>query len=324
MWAIICRSWGEPEDLDFDEMPEPDMIEGGVRIKVRAAGVNFADSLIIAGKYQVKPFHPFSPGLEVAGEVMECAPSVVRFKPGDRVMALVQYGGYAEQVVTEESDVFLIPDNMDFITAASFLVVYGTSHIGIKYKLNLKKGETLLINGAAGGVGLTAIEIAKLMGGTIIAAAGSKNKLELAKKMGAHHLINYREEDVRARVKIFTKGKGVDAVYDPVGGDAFEVALRATSQRGRVLVVGFASGSVQKILANILLVKNISVIGYYWGAYRILEPKLLKESFAELIGWFEEGKLRPHISQTFDLPDAGAAIKALSSRQSTGKVVIKI
>lgn len=324
MWAIICREWGSSDKLEFDEVPEPEMIEGGIRIRVRAAGVNFADSLIIEGKYQVKPLHPFSPGLEVSGQVMECASSVNGFKSGDRVMAIVQHGGYAEEVVVHHQNVFKIPDSMSFHEAAAFPVAYGTSHIGLKHKLKLEKGETLLINGAAGGVGLTAVELAKQMNVKVVAAAGSDRKLAVAKKAGADHLINYNSEDVRAKVKIYTKGKGVDAVYDPVGGEAFKTALRATAQMGRVLVVGFASGSIPQIPANILLVKNISVIGYYWGAYQVLNPSILDKSFSELFGWFESGQLKPQISKTFDLEDAGKAIEELGKRKSIGKLVIKI
>ena len=324
MWAIICREWGSADKLEFDEVSVPEMIEGGIRIRVKAAGVNFADSLIIEGKYQVKPLHPFSPGLEVSGQIIECAPSVNGFKNGDRVMAIVQYGGYAEEVVVPQQNVFKIPDSMSFQVAAAFPVAYGTSHIGLKYKLRLEKGETLLINGAAGGVGLTAVELAKQMNVKVIAAAGSDGKLAMAKQAGADHLINYNSEDVRAKVKIYTKGKGVDAVYDPVGGEAFKSALRATAQMGRILVVGFASGSIPQIPANILLVKNISVIGYYWGAYQVLNPLILEKSFSELFGWFDSGQLSPHISKIFDLEDAGKAIEELGKRKSVGKLVIKI
>jgi len=324
MWAQLCRDWGEPDDLEFDEAPEPEMVEGGVRINVKAAGLNFADTLMIKGEYQVKPRHPFSPGLEVSGVVIECAADVTRVKEGDRVMAIVHYGGFAEQVVASENDVFVIPDNMDFVNAAAFPVVYGTSHIGLKYKLKLKAGETLLVNGAAGGVGLTAVEIGKKMGATVIASAGGPEKLKVASRMGADHLIDYRTENIRDRAKIFTDGRGVDAVYDPVGGSAFDASLRAAAQGGRILVVGFASGTVPQIPANILLVKNLSVIGFYWGAHRILAPDLIATSFDELLGWYEAGDLKPHVSHTYDLADASTALKKLTSREATGKIVLKM
>lgn len=322
MRAFLCHDWGDAEDMKIEDAPAPEMIDDGVRIAVKAAGVNFADTLMIKGEYQVRPPFPFSPGLEVAGEVVECAPGVTAFKPGDRVLAMVHYGGYATESVAPAKDVVKIPDSMDFTVAAGFPIVYGTSHIGLKDKLNLQPGETLLVHGAAGGVGLTAVEIGKKLGATVIATAGGPDKLEVAKQYGADHLIDYRAEDIRERVKQLTDGRGADAVYDPVGGSAFDASLRCTVQRGRILVVGFASGTVPQIPANILLVKNLSVIGYYWGAHRTLDPDLIKRSFAELMQWFEAGELKPHISHTFDLADAAKAMAMLKSRKSTGKVVL--
>jgi len=324
MRAVVCKEWCGPEDLVVEEVLAPPLIDGGVRIAVKAAGVNFADTLMIRGKYQVKPPQPFSPGLEISGEVIECASGIDQFKPGDRVMAIVHYGGYAEETVSAVENVYKIPASMDFVTAAAFPVVYGTSHIGLKEKLRLQPDETLLVHGAAGGVGLTAVELGKLFGATVIAAAGTPDKLEVAKRWGADHLIDYREEDIRARVKEITDGRGADAVYDPVGGSAFEASLRSTAQRGRILVVGFASGEVPQISANILLVKNISVIGYYWGAHRTLDPGLVELSFQELLTWYSEGRLKPHVSNTFDLREAETAMAMLLGRKSTGKVVLTI
>ena len=322
MRAVVCKEWCGPEDLVVEEVPPPPLIVGGVRIAVKAAGVNFADTLMIRGEYQVKPSRPFSPGLEIAGEVMECASGVDRFKPGDRVMATVHYGGYAAEAVTAVDNVYEIPASMDYVTAAAFPVVYGTSHIGLKEKLRLQSGEILLVHGAAGGVGLTAVELGKLLGATVIATAGNPDKLLVAKRWGADHLIDYRNEDIRARVKEITDGRGADAVYDPVGGNAFEASLRSTVQRGRILVVGFASGEVPQIPANILLVKNISVIGYYWGAHRTLDPGLVERSFEELLTWYGEGRLKPHVSSVFDLTEVETAMAMLSGRKSTGKVVL--
>lgn len=322
MRAVVCREWGTPEDLSVEEMPEPAMIDGGVRLAVEAAGVNFADTLMVSGEYQVRPPFPFSPGLEVAGTVLECAPGVTRVKPGDRAFGLVGFGGYAEQVVAPEADVFRVPDDMDPVSAAAFPVVYGTSHIGLKEKLRLQPGEVLLVTGAAGGVGLTAVELGKKMGVTVIAAAGGADKLAVAADYGADHLIDYRTEDIRERVKQLTDGRGADAVYDPVGGSAFDAALRACTQRGRILVVGFASGTIPQVPANILLVKNISLIGYFWGAHRKLDPDLIQRSFDELLQWYADGALRPHVSHTFDLADAAKAMGALKSRTSTGKVIL--
>ena len=324
MWAQVCREWGDPDGLDFDEVDEPEMVQNGVRIKVKAAGLNFADTLMIRGDYQVKPRHPFSPGLEVAGVVIECAVGVSRVKEGDRVMAVVHYGGYAEQVVADENDVYVIPQSMEYAVAAAFPIVYGTSHVGLKHRLKLKPGESLLVNGAAGGVGLTAVELGKKMGAMVIASAGGTEKLAVAARMGADHRIDYKTEDIRARAKIFTEGRGVDCVYDPVGGSTFEASLRATAQGGRILVVGFASGTLPQIPANILLVKNISVIGFYWGALRVLAPQLLDESFHELLGWYAAGELSPHVSHRFDLADAGKALEMLGSRAATGKIVLEM
>jgi NADPH:quinone reductase len=322
MRAFLCHEWGEAGTIKVEETAAPEMFEDGVRIAVKAAGVNFADILMVKGEYQVRPQFPFSPGLEVAGEVIECAAGVSGFKAGDRVLAMVSHGGYATEVVAPTKDVIAIPDSMDFTIAAGFPIVYGTSHIGLIDKLKLQAGETLLVHGAAGGVGLTAVEIGKKLGASVIATAGSPEKLAIAKQFGADHLIDYSVEDIKDRVKQLTDGRGADAVYDPVGGSAFDASLRCTTQRGRILVVGFASGTVPQIPANILLVKNISVIGYYWGAHRKLDPDLIKRSFGELMTWFENGDLKPHISHTFDLADAAQAMNMLSSRKSTGKVVI--
>jgi len=322
MRAVICREWGTPEDLTIEDMPEPEMSAGGVRVAVKAAGVNFADTLMITGDYQVRPPFPFSPGLEIGGEVLEVAAGVTRVKPGDKVMGMVPHGGYAEQVIAPEINVTKVPDSMDEISAAAFPVVYGTSHIGLKHKLKVQPGEVLLVNGAAGGVGLTAVEIGKKLGATVIACAGGADKLVVAKNYGADHLIDYRTEDIKNRVKQLTDGRGADCVYDPVGGSAFDAALRATAQEGRILVVGFASGTVPQVPANILLVKNISVIGFYWGAYRKLDPDLINDSFDELLQWYAAGELKPHVSHTFDLADAAEAMNTLKGRKSTGKVVL--
>ncbi|MCP5365237.1 MAG: NADPH:quinone oxidoreductase family protein [Hyphomicrobiales bacterium] len=324
MRAIVCRTWCAPEDLRIEDVPVPAAGEGSVRIKVRAAGVNFADTLIIAGKYQIKPVPPFTPGFEVAGEVTDCGAEVSRFRPGDRVMAIVEYGGFAEQVIAPENQVFALSPGIDDVVAASFPVAYGTSHFGLREKAALQAGETLLVLGAAGGVGLTAVETGKLMGATVIAAASGETKCEIAKQAGADHTIDARAPEFRDRVKDLTDGRGVDVVYDPVGGPAFEQALRCTTPGGRILIVGFASGTVQQIPANILLVKNISAIGFYWGAHRILSPQGMARSFNELIRWLGEGKLRPHVSGTYPLEEAVRALSDLKARTTTGKVVLTL
>jgi NADPH2:quinone reductase len=324
MRAIVCNAWGEPESLTMEDVEPPALGPGGVRIAVKGCGVNFADILLVAGTYQTKPDFPFSPGLEVAGEVLECAPGVDGLKSGQRVIATVDHGGFAEQVVASAERIIPIPDAMDFTSAAAFPVAYGTSHLGLAHKAQLKAGETLLVLGAAGGVGLTAVEIGKKMGATVIACAGGPEKLKVAAEYGADHLIDYAAEDVRARAKELTEGRGVDVVYDPVGGDTFDAAMGATARGGRLLIVGFASGKVPQIPANILLVKNITAIGYYWGAHWTLDPSLVRRSFDALFEWYGEGALRPHVSHTFDLADAAAALRTLVERKSTGKVVITV
>ena len=324
MRAVVCNDFSGPDSLTVGDLPSPDLPSGCVRIAVRAAGVNFADTLMASGQYQVKPQLPFAPGLEIAGFVTEVPADVVGINVGDRVMACVDYGGYAEEAVARASDTYVIPDTMSFVEAAGFPIVYGTSHIGLKTKLNIQPGETLLVHGAAGGVGLTAVEIGKVMGAKVIATAGGADKLRIAAEYGADELIDYRQEDIREKVKAMTDGRGADAVYDPVGGSAFDASLRAVVQGGRILVVGFASGTVPQIPANILLVKNISVIGYYWGAHRVLDPALVKSSFAELLAWFEAGKIKPHISHVLPMADAAKAMALLKDRKSTGKVVLSM
>jgi NADPH2:quinone reductase len=322
MRAVLCRTLGD--DMVVVDVAPPRLRAGTVRIDVHAAGVNFADSLLIDGKYQEKLSPPFIPGFEVSGRVVEVAPDVGGLWPGDKVMAVLDAGGYAEQAVARAEDVHPLPASMDWITAAGFPIAYGTSHHGLMSKAALRSGETLLVHGAAGGVGLTAVEIGRAAGATVIATAGGREKLDVALAHGAHHGIDYRCEDIRERVKALTAGRGADVVYDPVGGTVFDASLRATAPNGRLLVIGFASGSVPQIPANILLVKNISVIGYYWGAYRRLDPGALRRSFEELRRLFTDGKLQPIVSQTLPLEAAGQAIALLKSRTVTGKLVLKV
>ena len=324
MKAMICRDLDEQARLDLQDVPPPDLEPGGVRIAVAAAGLNFADTLMLSGRYQERQQPPFAPGMEVAGRVVEIGAGVEGLKPGDRVMAAVGAGGYAEQVVAAAPDVIPIPDEMDFVTAAGFPIAYGTSYHALTARAGLKSGEVLLVHGAAGGVGLTAVEIGHALGATVIATAGSAEKLDVARAHGADHLINYREEDVKAKVRAFTGGRGVDVVYDPVGGEVFETSLRCTALEGRLLVIGFASGEVPQIPANLLLVKNLTVIGYYWGAYRRSHPDDLRAGFKELLGWYRDGRIKPKVSATFPLESANEGLDLLRRRGSTGKVVLKI
>jgi NADPH2:quinone reductase len=322
MRAVLCKAWGGPEDLVVEEVPSPPLREGAVRVAVHAAGVNFGDVLMVAGQYQEKPPFPFTPGFEIAGTVTELGPGVTGLSVGDRVMGTMPWGGYAAEAVAAAGDITRIPDSMPFEIAAGFPVAYGTSHGALEWRARLQPGETLLVHGAAGGVGLTAVEIGKAMGATVIATAGGPEKLEIARRHGADHLVNYSREDIRSRVRELTDGKGVDVVYDPVGGDAFDASLRSIAWEGRLVVIGFAGGRVPQIPANIVLVKNCDVIGFYWGSYRAKKPEQVRRSYEQLFRWFEGGKLRPHVSERFDLADAAKALGALRGRRSTGKVVL--
>lgn len=322
MRAVLCKEWGGPEKLVVADVPAPQLRDGAVRIAVHAAGINFLDTLIITGQYQVKPPLPFTPGAEAAGVVTEVGAGVRDFKPGDRVMAMAENGGYAEEVVVPADKVFSIPDKMDFSSAAGFPITYGTSHVALDYRAHLKPGEWLLVLGAAGGVGITAVEIGKIMGAKVIAAAGGAEKLAVARQYGADEVIDYSREDIRERVKAITGGRGANVIYDPVGGDAFDASLRSVAWEGRIIIIGFASGRIPQIPANIALVKNVDIIGFYWGSYQIHKPNVPGDSFKQLLHWFDEGKLKPHISESFELKDVATALEQLKQRKSTGKVVL--
>lgn len=320
MRAVLCKSFGG--GLSVEEVPQPEPGPGSVLIEVHAAAVNFFDTLIVEGKYQEKPALPFSPGAEVAGRIAEIGDGVDGLAVGDRVMVTFSWGGFADFVVAPAESVVRIPDSMEFAVAAGFPIAYGTSHGALEWRARLQPGETLLVHGAAGGVGLTAVEIGKAMGATVIATASSAEKLAVARAHGADHLIDYTTENFRDRVKEITGGRGADVIYDPVGGEVFEQSLRCVAWGGRLLVIGFAGGKIPQIPANILLVKNADAIGYYWGSYRKHRPELVRESFQKLLGWFEAGKLRPHVSHRLPLEEASRALELLSTRRATGKVVL--
>jgi len=324
MRALLCTAWGGPESLTLGDVPSPEPGPSEVLVEVRACGLNFADTLMIQGKYQERPEFPFSPGLEVAGEVLSVGPGVEDLAAGDAVIAFCGHGGLAERVIVAADNAIPTPDGMDFVTAAGFGVVYGTAHVGLERRGHLTPGEVLLVHGAAGGVGLAAVEVGRRMGATVIATASSEERLALAKAHGAHHAINYRKEEFRERVKSLTDGRGADVVFDPVGGEVFDQSVRCTNWEGRILVVGFASGTISQLPVNLTLVKNISVTGVYWGAYRRRDPAVLQQSWRQLLAWLEEGALSPHISATYPLEDAPAALESLMRRRATGKVVVKI
>ena len=323
MKAVLCREWGTPDVLRLEEIASKDLKPDDVRIQVRAAGVNFADSLMVGGTYQVKPPFPFTPGLEAAGEIIATGSSVKRLRVGQRVLAVLRNGGgYAEEIVVNAAAAVPIPDAMDFITAAAFPIAYGTAHFALTHRGHLRRGETLLVLGAAGGVGLTAVEIGKVIGARVLAAAGGADKLAAARSRGADELIDYRVESIRDRVRALTDGKGADVVFDPVGGDAFDQALRAVNWEARMLVIGFAGGRIQAVPANLILVKNISVIGVVFGAQSARDPVLISRNLAELLRWWQAGRLKPLVAKVFPLAEAGAALTALLSRSNAGKIVL--
>ena len=324
MKALLCRELGPVDGLEVGERESPRPGPGELRIAVHACGINFADVLIVQGLYQERPALPFSPGMEVSGVVEELGEGVTGFCPGDRVAALCGHGGLAEEVLAPAAGTVHIADTMDFESAAALPVACGTAHVGLSHRAALSRGEVLLVHGAAGGVGLAAVEIGKLMGATVIATAGSEPKLGIAARRGADHGINYREGGFRERVKELTGGRGADVVFDPVGGAVFEESLRCINWEGRLVVVGFASGTIPKAPANLLLVKNCAVVGLYWGAYLRRDPRVLMGAWRALLDWYDEGRLRPHVSAVYPLERGVEALAELAERRATGKVVVRV
>ncbi len=330
MKAVLCKEYGPPDSLVIEDVPSPEPGKGQVRLEVHAAAVNFPDVLIIENKYQFKPPLPFSPGGEVAGVVTKLGEGVKHLKPGDRVIGSCGWGGYAEEIVIDEAKATPFPASMDFITASAFLMTYGTSHHALKDRAHLKPGETLLVLGAAGGVGLAAVELGKVMGARVIAAASSQEKLDVCLQHGADATILYpsgaldkdQQRLFSEQIKELTGGKGADVVYDPVGGDYSEPALRATAWEGRFLVVGFASGPIPRVPLNLALLKGCDIVGVFWGAFVAKEPARHQENLAELMAWFKEGKLKPHVQKVFKLEEAAEALKFMAARKVTGKIVL--
>ncbi|AWV99677.1 zinc-binding dehydrogenase [Arcticibacterium luteifluviistationis] len=322
MKAILCETHGKPDSLVFKNIDSPKPSANEVLIDVKACSANFPDVLIIQNLYQFKPELPFSPGAEVAGVVKDFGENVKHFKKGDKVLSLCGWGGFAEEAVVDKNRVFPLPKGMDYVTASSLMYNYGTSYHALKDRAKLLKGETLLVLGAAGGVGLAAVELGKIMGATVIAAASSAEKLAVCKEKGASHLINYAEEDLKARVKELTNGKGVDVVYDPVGDKWAEAALRSTAWNGRYLVVGFAGGEIPKIPMNLPLLKGCAIMGVFWGRFTTEEPALSIQNIQELGKFYLEGKIKPHIYKLYPLEKGADALNDLMNRKVTGKAVV--
>ena len=322
MKAVLAKTFGPPEQLVLEELPARQAGPGEVVIAVKACGVNFFDALIVQGKYQTRPPLPFSPGGEVSGVIRAVGEGVKGLETGMRVLAFVGHGGYADEVVTDAANIIALPAQMDFVTAAAFPITYATSYHALKDRGQLRSGETLLVLGAAGGVGLSAVEIGKIMGARVIAAASSEGKLAVAREHGADLLINYGASDLRERLREATGGKGVDVAYDPVGGAYAEPALRSLAAGGRYLVIGFASGEIPKIALNLLLLKVVSLVGVFWGAFAKAQPQRNAANMAELLDWYTQGRLRPHVSATFPLERYREALDAVMQRKALGKVVL--
>ncbi|MFZ6672431.1 NADPH:quinone oxidoreductase family protein [Undibacterium sp. Xuan67W] len=323
MKAVLCKAWGLPDTLVVEELPDLVAGAGQVVIDVKAAGVNFPDVLIIQNKYQFKPELPFTPGSELSGVVRAVGEGVSKINVGDKVIAFIGHGAFAQQVLAPAQAVMPMPPGMDFDTAAAITLTYGTSHHAVVDRAQLKAGETMLVLGAAGGVGLAAIEIGKALGARVIAAASSDEKLAICKEHGADLTINYSTEDLREAIKAATDGKGPDVIYDPVGGIYAEPAFRSIAWRGRYLVIGFANGEIPKLPLNLTLLKGASLVGVFWGEFAKREPKANMAAMRELMGWLAEGKIKPHISGRYALKDTSIALNDIAARKVTGKVVIQ-
>jgi NADPH2:quinone reductase len=323
MKAIQCVKWGMPDQLVLAELPLPQPRAGEVRIRVAAAGVNFPDALIVQKKYQIQPPLPFIPGTEVAGSVDAIGEGVSRLKAGDRVLAFVGVGAFAQFVCAPAALTIPLPPGVGDEAAAAFTLTYATSHHALYDRAQIKSGETLLVLGAGGGVGLAAVELGKLAGARVIAAASSEEKLAAARAHGADELINYSTADLRESVKALTGGKGADVIYDPVGGPLTEAALRSIAWRGRFLVVGFAQGEIPAIAANLLLLKGASAVGVFWGDFAKREPQANAAMLTELFSWLVQGKLKPHVSWVATLAETPKVLEALLQRKVVGKVVIR-
>ena len=321
MKAIVCNDFGPIQNIEYKDVNEPVIQDQSVIINVKSVGVNFPDGLLVQGKYQLKPETPFIPGMEVAGEIVKIGSNVSSFKIGDRVAALSQLSGYAEQAVVQEKSVFKIPSKMSFDDSCALLCAYGTSHYALKQRANLKKNELLVVLGASGSTGIAAIQIGKIMGAKVIAVSSNSEKQKIAKDNGADISIGY--DNLKEELKSISNGKGIDVIFDPVGGDIFDTVARTMARSGRLLVIGFASGTIPKLAVNLALVKEFSVVGVFWGAFTRSEPIEYKQNMIELFNWYKEGLLKPLIQDSYPLSEAAVVLEKILARGAKGKIILK-
>ena len=321
MKAIVCNNFGPIKDIQYKDVEDPKLENNSVIIDVKSIGVNFPDGLLVQGKYQLKPETPFTPGMEVAGQVIEIGSNVSQFKIGDRVAALSQLGGYAEQTAVKESSVFKIPNDMSFDDSCALLCAYGTSHYALKQRGQLKKNETLVVLGASGSTGIAAIQIGKIIGAKVIAVASTEEKQQIAKEYGADITLGY--DNLKEELKTISNGKGIDVIFDPVGGDVFDTVARTMGRKGRLLVIGFASGTIPKLAVNLALVKEFSVVGVFWGAFTRSEPEEYYKNMIELFNWHQRGLVKPLIEELFKLSEAAVVLEKIIARGAKGKIILK-
>ena len=321
MKAIVCNNFGPIKNIEYKDVNEPKIEENGVIIEVQSVGVNFPDGLLVQGKYQLKPETPFIPGMEVAGEIIEIGSKTSKFKIGDRVAALTQLNGYAEKVVVKESSVFNIPVKMSFDHSCALLCAYGTSHYALKQRGKLQKDELLVVLGASGSTGIAAVQIGKIMGARVIAVSSSSEKQRIAKENGADISIGY--DNLKEELKTISNGKGVDVIFDPVGGDIFDTVARTMARYGRLLVIGFASGTIPKLAVNLALVKEFSVVGVFWGAFTRGDTEEYKKNMIELFEWYQNDLLKPLTEESYPLSDAAMVLEKVLSRGAKGKIILK-
>ena len=321
MKAIVCNNFGPIKNIEYKDVKEPKIEENGVIIEVQSVGVNFPDGLLVQGKYQLKPETPFIPGMEVAGEIIEIGSKTSKFKIGDRVAALTQLNGYAEKVVVKESSVFNIPVKMSFDHSCALLCAYGTSHYALKQRGKLQKDELLVVLGASGSTGIAAVQIGKIMGARVIAVSSSSEKQRIAKENGADISIGY--VNLKEELKTISNGKGVDVIFDPVGGDIFDTVARTMARNGRLLVIGFASGTIPKLAVNLALVKEFSVVGVFWGAFTRGDTEEYKKNMIELFEWYQNDLLKPLTEESYPLSDAAMVLEKVLSRGAKGKIILK-